>query len=59
MKKFVFEIRERSKGVAVVFAESEEEALEKVESYEGDLHIHDSELDVGGLIEVTDVDNEE
>ena len=59
MKKFVFEIRERSKGIAVVFAENEDEALEMVESYEGDLLIHDSELDVGGLIEVTDVDNEE
>lgn len=59
MKKFVFEIRERSKGIAVVYAENEEEALEMVESYEGDLLIHDSELDVGGLIEVTDVDNEE
>ena len=58
MKKIVFEIRERSKGIAVVYAENEEEALEMVESYEGDLLIHDSELDVGGLIEVTDVDNE-
>ena len=58
MRKYVFEIRERSKGIAVVFAENEEEALEMVESYEGDLLIHDSELDVGGLIEVTDVDNE-
>lgn len=57
MKKFVFEIRERSKGIAVVFAESEEEALEMVESYEGNLLIHDSELDVGGLIEVTDVED--
>ena len=57
MKKYVFEITEHSKGVAVVYAENEEEALEMVESYEGDLLIHDSELDVGGLVEVTDAED--
>lgn len=60
MKKFVFEVREVSKGVAVVYAENEDDALNMVYSYEGDLLIHDSELDVGGLVEVTDVeDNKE
>ena len=60
MKKFVFDVREVSKGVAVVYAENEDDALDMVYSYEGDLIIHNSELEVGGLVEVTDVeDNEE
>ena len=60
MKKYVFEVREVSKGVAVVYAENEDDALDMVYSYEGDLIIHNSELEVGGLVEVTDVeDNEE
>lgn len=60
MKKFVFEVREVGKGVAVVYAENEDDALDMVYSYEGDLIIHNSELNVGGLVEVTDVeDNEE
>lgn len=58
MKKYVFDVREVSKGVAVVYAENEDEALDMVESYEGDLHIHDSELTIGGLVEVTDVEND-
>ena len=60
MKKYVFEVREVCKGVAVVYAENEDDALDKVYSYEGDLIIHNSELNVGGLVEVTDVeDNKE
>lgn len=59
MKKFVFEIREHSKGVAVVYAENEDDALDMVYSYEGDLLIHNSELEVGGLVEVTDVEDDE
>ena len=59
MKKYVFEVREVSKGVAVVYAENEDDALEMVESYEGDLIIHNSELNVGGLVEVTDVEDDE
>lgn len=58
MKKFVFEITEHSKGVAIVYAENEDDALDMVYSYEGDLLINKSELEVGGLIEVTDADEE-
>ena len=59
MKKFVFEVREVSKGVSVVYAENVDDALDMVYSYEGDLHIHNSELEVGGLVEVTDVEDDE
>ena len=60
MKKFVFDVKEVSRGVAIVYAENEDEALDKVYSYDGDLLIHNSELEVGGLVEVTDVeDNKE
>lgn len=59
MKKYVFEVREVSKGVAVVYAENEDDALDMVYSYEGDLIIHNSELEVGGLVEVTDVEDDE
>lgn len=59
MKKYVFEVKEVSWGVAEVYAENEDEALDMVDSYEGDLHIHNSELTIGGLVEVTDVENDE
>ena len=59
MKKFVFDVREVGRGVAIVYAENEDDALDMVYSYEGDLLIHNSELEVGGLVEVTDVEDEE
>lgn len=59
MKKYVFEVKEVSKGVAVVYAENEDDALDMVYSYEGDLLIHNSEIEVGGLVEVTDAEDDD
>ena len=57
MKKYVFEYDEICRGVIVVYAEDEDEALDKAHSGEGDIHIHKSQEEIGALIEETDVED--
>ena len=40
MKKYVFEYDEICRGTIVVYAEDEDEALEKVHCCDGDIHIY-------------------
>lgn len=54
MKRFVFKIEERSVGVVEVYANSEDEARELAEEYEGMLHIKESDITVGDLMHVED-----
>ena len=56
MKKFVFEFNEVTRGVMVVYAENEDEAIDKAHSYDGDYLINKSQEEVGALLEVTDVE---
>ena len=55
MKKFMFEYDEICRGNIVVYAEDEDEALEKAHNLDGDIFINKSQSDIGALIEVTDV----
>jgi len=57
MKKFMFEYDEVCRGVVIVYAENEDEALEMAESGEGEVFINKSQEEVGALIEVSE-DNE-
>lgn len=50
MKRFLINIKEVSYGVVEVFAENEEQAREKAESYEGDFLINQSELEFGDVV---------
>lgn len=50
MKKFVFEIKEVSYGVEEIWAESEEQARELIESGEGIKYISSSETIIMGLV---------
>lgn len=55
MKKFMFEYDEVCRGVVIVYAENEDEALDKAHSGEGEVFINKSQEEVGALIEVSDV----
>ena len=57
MKKYVFEYDEICRGTIVVYAEDEDEALEKVHCCDGDIHIYKSQEEIGALIEKTDVED--
>lgn len=57
MKKFMFEYEELCRGVIVVYAEDEDEALDKAHCGDGDIHIHKSQEEIGALIEETDVED--
>lgn len=50
MKRFLINFKEVSYGVVEVFAENEEQAREKAEGYEGDLMVHQSELELGEVV---------
>lgn len=56
MKKFVYEYDEVCRGTIVVYADNEDDALEKAHCGDGDVFIHKSQEDIGMLIEVTDVE---
>lgn len=55
MKRFVYEYDEVCRGTIEVFANDEDEALEKAHCGEGNVYINKSQEDIGALIEVTDV----
>jgi hypothetical protein len=57
MKKFMFEYDEICRGNIVVYAEDEDEALEKAHNLDGDIFINKSQSDIGALIEETDVED--
>jgi hypothetical protein len=57
MKKFMFEYDEICRGNIVVYAEDEDEALEKAHNLDGDIYIHKSQEEIGALIEETDVED--
>jgi hypothetical protein len=50
MKRFLINFKEVSYGVVEVFAENEDEAREKAESYEGDLMVHQSDLELSEVV---------
>ena len=51
-KRFRIEFTEVSVGFVEVLAETEDEAREKAECYEGDMFTKNSSLDLGKCIEV-------
>lgn len=51
-KRFRIEFTEVSVGFVDVWAETEDEAREKAECYEGDMFTNNSSLDLGDCIEV-------
>lgn len=56
MKRFVFEYDEICRGTIEVFANDEDEALEKAQCLDGDVYIRKSQEDIGALIEVSEVE---
>lgn len=50
MKRFLINFKEVSYGVVEVFAENEDEAREKAESYEGDLMVNKSYLELSEVV---------
>ena len=56
MKEFVFEYNEICRGTIIVYAENEEDALDKAHCGDGDVCIHNSQNGIGALIEVNDVE---
>ena len=50
MKRFLINFKEVSYGVVEVCAENEDEAREKAESYEGDLMVHKSDLELSEVV---------
>ena len=56
MKRFLIEFKEVSYGVVEVFAENEDEARELAESYDGDLLVNKSELELGEVALEEDVE---
>jgi hypothetical protein len=56
MKRFVFEYDEVCRGTIEVFANDEDEAIDKAHMSDGDIYIRKSQSDIGMLIEVTDVE---
>lgn len=55
MKRFLFEYDEVCRGTIEVFANDEDEALEKAQCLDGTIYVNKSQEDIGTLIEVTDV----
>lgn len=58
MKRFLINFKEVSYGVVEVFAENEEEARELAESYDGDLLVNDSYLELGEVVLEEDAEEE-
>ena len=56
MKKYIFEYDEICRGTIVVYAEDEDEAMEKAQCLDGNVYINKSQEDIGALIEVTEVE---
>ena len=56
MKEFDLEYDEVCRGTIVVYAENEDDALDKAHCGDGDVFIHKSQTDIGALIEVNDVE---
>ena len=54
MKSFLFEYNEVARGVIKVRAFNENEAKEKAINLDGDIYIHNSEEEIGKLIEVVE-----
>lgn len=55
MKRFVFEYDEVCRGTIEVFANDEDEALEKAH-LDGTIYVNKSQEDIGALIEVSEVE---
>ena len=51
MRRFTFEYQEFAKGVIVVYADNEEDAVEKALNHDGDIYIHNSVENVGELLD--------
>lgn len=58
-KRFRIEFKEVNYGFVDVWAETEDEAREKAESYEGDMFTNKSYLDLGDVSEVYDPEGED
>lgn len=56
MKRFLFEYDEVCRGTIEVFANDEDEAMEKAQCLDGNVYINKSQEDIGALIEVTEVE---
>ena len=56
MKRFLFKYDEICCGTIEVFANDEDEALEKAQCLDGNVYINKSQTDIGALIEETDVE---
>lgn len=60
LKRFLIEVKEISYGVVEVFAENEDEARELIESGDyDDFMVDDSEMILGNVVNVEDIDDEE
>jgi hypothetical protein len=60
LKRFLIEVKEISYGVVEVFAENENEARELIESGDyDDFMVDDSEMILGNVVNVEDIDDEE
>lgn len=60
LKRFLIEVKEISYGVVEVFAENEDEARELIESGDyDDFMVDDSEMTLGNVVNVEDIDDEE
>lgn len=57
-KRFRIEFKEVNYGFVDVWAETEDEAREKAEGYEGDMFTNKSYLDLGDVSEVYDPEGE-
>lgn len=51
MKKFKFEYEELNRGYIVVYADNEDDALDKAHMGDGEIYIHKSQEDIGMLID--------
>lgn len=56
MKRFLINFKEVSYGVVEVFAENEDEARELAESYDGNLLVNKSDLELGEVALEEDVE---
>lgn len=60
LKRFLIEVKEISYGVVEVFAENEDEARELIESGDyDDFMVDDSEMILGNVVNVEDIEDEE
>lgn len=59
MKKYRFEYREECVGVIDVYAETEDEARELAESFDGDVQVYKGNPEIGELMEIEDLDVED